>query len=108
MIENLIGKVEKTFLGREGHGIPSFMIHFELSRSRFQGLGGYDLRHQSYNILIFDIMKVFDAESWEQITGKYCRIECREGLIKKIIHLINDDIFVDMDVYHTVKNTVKK
>ncbi len=88
-------KIVSTMLGLEDHGIPSFMILLEWGGAG-QGFGGYDLRHPPYQLLIFDIMKALNVDKWEDLPGLFVRIVHRNGLIKKIGHIV-DDTWVDMD-----------
>ena len=96
MKENAINaKITGTTLGKEDHGIPSFMIHLDFGGSG-QGFGGYDLRHSGHQTLIFEIMDAVGVSKWEDLPGSYCRVIRRDGLIKAIGHIV-EDTWVDMD-----------
>lgn len=76
-------KITDTMLGREDHGILTFMIYFE-GDGFGVGVGGYAL--DSYNKelnrrvttpksmdAISEILNVVGVETWEQLKGKYIR-----------------------------------
>lgn len=93
-------KITSSFLGKEGHGIPSFMLECKVGGSS-QGFGGYSLRHPSYHDLIFKILDAVGAESWEKLAGSYCRIRRNDpGRIVAIGH-ITEDRWLDMRDYES-------
>ena len=75
-----IGKIERTMLGFEDHGIPTFFLHFDFGGAS-QGFGGY--AWGEYNKkeeqmegtaagadLILNILKACGVDTWEKIKGK--------------------------------------
>ncbi|WP_155962167.1 hypothetical protein [Streptococcus ruminantium] len=100
-IENV--KIKSTFLGREDHGILTCYLTLEGSGFGIS-VGGYALDWydeikgiripvQKGFKLIDRIMKVVGVSSWEELTGKYIRIE-HDGpgrRVTKIGHLMNNE-----------------
>ena len=109
MIKN--AKIQSTMLGREDHGIMTFMIYIEASNGFFCGVGGYCLdefdpttktrvfRAESMEA-ISKILEVVGVDRWEELPGKYIRFE-DNGLgftITKIGNIIDDKWF-DIESY---------
>lgn len=98
-------KITKTMLGREDHGIMTFMIFVEFDIG-VCGIGGYALdqcdRETKTKIFsgagmeaISKILEIADVERWEDLPGKYIRFK-DNGLgstIDEIGHVIRDDWF---------------
>lgn len=79
-------KITKTMLGREDHGIMTFMIHVDISGGSCCGIGGYALdwydRENKSRVFcaksmeaISKILDVVGVDTWEQLDGKYIRIK---------------------------------
>ena len=86
VIEN--AQITNTFLGREDHGIFTFVITVS-GESWGQGFGTFALdyydkktdKRMGWNNAIPLIASILDAvgvESWEELKDKYCRVK-REG-----------------------------
>jgi hypothetical protein len=86
MIKNAV--IVSTYLGCEGHGIPSAMINLD-DGGAYQGFGGYDLRH--HTDFVFQVLDVVEAECWEKLKGKAVRVEAQDGLIKGIGHIVKEN-----------------
>lgn len=83
MIKN--AKIQSTMLGREDHGIMSFMINIS-SDGFYCGVGGYCIdefdsatktrvfRAESMEV-ISKILEVVGVDKWEDLPEKYIRIE---------------------------------
>lgn len=85
------GTIEQTFLGQEGHGIPSCMITIDLGGSA-QGFGGYDLR--VWGIKFIDrTLAVLGVDCWEHLVGKHVRVRADYNKIYAIGHIVKDDWF---------------
>lgn len=98
-------KISSTMLGREDHGIMTFMIYID-ARGLTCGVGGYCLdelnsatqtrvfRAESMEV-ISKILEVVGVDKWEDLPGKYIRIEYN-GLgttVTKIGNIIEDKWF---------------
>ena len=104
MIKNAI--INSTMLGREDHGIMTFMIFIKFDKYVSCGVGGYALegydKGSKKRVFIAESMesisKVLDVvgvDRWEDLPGKYIRIE-DNGLgstINKIGNIIEDKWF---------------
>ena len=103
MIKNAI--IQFTMLGREDHGIMTFMIYINMGSS-ICGVGGYQLdefnpatqtrvfRAESMEV-ISKILEVVGVNKWEDLPGKYIRFE-DDGwgsTITKIGNIIDDKWF---------------
>lgn len=100
IIEN--GKITKTMLGREDHGIMTFYLFIEFSRG-ICGFGGYGLDEYDKKTdtrvcsaagmqAISEIIDCVGVKSWEDLTGSYVRCEHQGwgGKIVRIGNIIND------------------
>lgn len=100
-IEN--AKITKTKLGQE-HGCLTADIIVE-GDSWGCAFGGYCLDHWCAGVgehtstdgygAIIELMKTLEVESWEELKGKYVRVESESwgGRILKIGHLMKDKWF---------------
>ena len=86
-IEIKNARITKTMLGREDHGVMTFMIFIE-SGSTGVGVGGYALDQYDKETktrvchpigleAISTILDVVGVEKWEDLPGKYIRFEDR-------------------------------
>ena len=98
-------KISSTMLGREDHGIMTFMIYID-GGSFACGVGGYCLdefnsatrarvfRAESMEA-ISKVLEVVGVDKWEDLPGKYIRLE-DNGLgstVTKIGNIIKDKWF---------------
>lgn len=85
-------KIESTMLGIEDHGIFTFMIHLDYGGSG-QGFGGYALGGEYTDKLIRRVLKVVGVEKWEDLKGKYVRVNVPEsgGIIHSIGNLLTEE-----------------
>lgn len=80
-------KITGTKLGREDHGIMTFMIYVEFGGCGC-GIGGYALDQPDGNRIsnkrifsakgleaVSEILDVVGVDNWEQLKGKYIRIK---------------------------------
>lgn len=79
-------QITKTMLGREDHGIMTFMIFVDISEAGCCGIGGYALDYydrekdvRAFNAkgleVISEILDVVGVDTWEQLEGKYIRVK---------------------------------
>ena len=96
----LNAKITKTTLGVEDHGIFSLAIHLDFG-GYTQSFGGYALDEYDSSTkervgvafgaeLIRKVVKLFDC-NWEQLPGKFCRVERQNGSIRRIGHILEDN-----------------
>lgn len=98
-------KITSTKLGREDHGIMTFMIFIEFNGS-YCGVGGYaldmwdrqsDKRVFTANGLeaISEILNVVGVDNWEDLKGQYIRIKDNgwSSTIDEIGNLMDDKWF---------------
>lgn len=101
MIKNAI--IKSTMLGREDHGIMTFMIFVKFDDMITCGIGGWALDQYDENIetrvfqaksmeVISKILEVIGVKTWEELPGKYIRFEDagRGETITKIGNIIED------------------
>ena len=103
MIKN--AKIRSTMLGREDHGIMTWMIFIEFDHGAC-GVGGYAL--DSYNrdtkIRVFyaesmesisKVLEVVGVDKWEDLPGKYIRFEDNGwgSIVTKIGNIMEDKWF---------------
>lgn len=79
-------KIRSTMLGREDHGIMTFMIFVEFDRGTCCGVGGYaiDRCEGDHETRVFSasgleaiskILDVVGVDKWEDLPGKYIRFK---------------------------------
>ena len=79
-------KITGTMLGREDHGIMTFMVYVDISESGSCGIGGYalDSYDRETKSRVFStnsmeagskILEVVGVDRWEQLPGKYIRVK---------------------------------
>ena len=118
--EIINGKITSTKLGEE-HGCLTASLMIE-GNGWCCGFGGYCLDHWFADVgehrssdgygAIIELMKVLGVDSWEELNGKYVRVEIEGwgGKILRIGHLMKDKWFSFKDYFDTVNalNTVEK
>jgi hypothetical protein len=89
-------KISCTMLGYEDHGIFTFSITLDYGGSG-QGAGGYciyskgDDSKNGYAMgIIPKILKTVGVNSWEQLKGKYIRVNSCHEEVKAIGNLLED------------------
>lgn len=79
-------KITRTMLGREDHGIMTFMIFVEFDKCVGCGIGGYALDQYDRDTkrrvftgkgleAISQILEVVGVDQWEKLSGSYIRIK---------------------------------
>ena len=76
--------ITSTCLGESG----SFYIHTD-SDGVCQGFGGWRLSDD----MILQILKTLEVKNWEDLKGKYCRVDSVDGLLKGIGHITKEKWF---------------
>lgn len=108
MIEN--AKIRSTMLGREDHGIMTFMIYID-ARDFSCGVGGFCLdgydKESKTRVFkaesleaISKVLEVVGVNKWEDLPGKYIRFEDNGwgSTVTKIGNIIEDKWF-DMKAF---------
>lgn len=93
-------QIESTQLGYEGHGILTIMIYLSYDRHASQGFGGYNLTNATQlQKWITGILRVLELEKWEDLNGKYIRVEQqnKSDKILRIGNLLQDKWFDPMN-----------
>ncbi len=111
--EILNAKISSTKLGEE-HGCLTAMLYLD-GEGWGCGFGGYCLDHwcakpgehsssDGYGAII-ELMKTLEVESWEELNGKYVRVEIEGwgGKILRIGHLMKDKWFSFKEYFDAVK-----
>lgn len=94
-------KIRSTMLGREDHGIMTFMIYIDAD-GFICGVGGYcldEFNAESMEV-ISKILEVVGVDKWEDLPGKYIRVEYN-GLgstVTKIGNII-DEKWLDLEEF---------
>lgn len=96
-------KITDTMLGREDHGIFTFVIYIEIAGGACCGVGSYGLdyydREKECRVfnekgveVISNILDVVGVDTWEQLHGKFIRVkdEGRGSIIEEIGNLMSD------------------
>jgi len=115
MIEN--AKIMDTMLGFDEHGIATFNLQFELELGCI-GYGGYVLYSPGVNgkctgsafgcTAIFELLQVVGIDSWEQLKGKYCRLDIEEGRgpVKRIGNLVKDRWYDLGEIFERTRSAI--
>lgn len=103
MISN--ARIKSTMLGREDHGIMTFMIYIDACDFSC-GIGGFCLDEYNHDTkarifraesmeAISEILDVVGVDKWEDLPGKYIRFEDNGcgSTITKIGNIVNDKWF---------------
>lgn len=119
MMDTHNAKIVDTFLGREDHGIFTYIVTVEYSRGH-QGFGIYSLddgtltnegegfrRGTVFGMeMIIQLLDVLGVESWEKLKGTPCRIQV-DGTIKGIGHFMKDRWLNTAELYESLKGLDK-
>lgn len=82
-------KISGTMLGIEDHGIFTSFVYLETDGGGI-GVGGYVLGGKSGIEYLKEILNVVGVEKWEDLKGKYCRVEFEDNRAKRIGNIIED------------------
>jgi hypothetical protein len=100
--------IEATMLGKEGHGMMSFMLHLNFGGT-IQGFGGWcldDINPEDKTksrvptvltgAVVMGIMEALEIESWEALKGAHCRVKSKPGWGSPLLaigHFLKDQWF---------------
>ena len=104
--EILNARIRRTDLGPEDHGIFTAMIHVE-AEGWGQGFGGYGLKGPYAYEFINGVLSTLRVDRWEDLVGKYCRVERLGGLLSRIGHITDDRWFDPVETFHDMKKSAK-
>ena len=100
-------QIERTFLGREDHGLMTFFVHFDFGDGLHQGYGGYSLggrRHPSpFGIAAIEaLLDTVGVTEWDMLRGQYVRVEYEDpsafnSKIIRIYNITDDTKYLDLD-----------
>ena len=104
-------KIESTMLGFEDHGIFTYCLQLDYGGSG-QGFGTYMLDAKdpadpktvphNYGIRhIRQILGVVGVEKWEDLPGKYIRVEAEHDGIRRIGNILEDKWFDPKEFFKT-------
>lgn len=87
-------RIQSTTLGFEDHGFFTFNLDLRSAGSG-QGFGNFILDAGCTFKALTTLLKVVGVESWEQLPGKYVRVQrvTEYGLIRGIGNIIEDKWF---------------
>jgi len=80
-------KITGTMLGFEGHGIFTCFLYLDYGGIS-QGFGGYFLEHQKN--MVQGILRTVGVESWEELSGKFVRVESDRNKIIRLGNIVKD------------------
>ena len=104
MNETKNARIESTMLGREDHGIATFMLDLDYGGVG-QGAGGYALDEPQKDStgkfikrvgtacgmdLILRVLDVLEVETWEKLPGTFCRVKSEHAKVHAIGHPLKD------------------
>ena len=106
-IEN--ARIKSTQLGIEDHGIFTFFLHLEYDGAG-QGFGGYALDEWSKKAetrvgsglgieMIRKILEVVGVDNWEDLPGKYIRVEHDNMGVYQIGHITKNKWFSPKELF---------
>lgn len=104
--------IESAFLGEhDGGGFLDASIFVNYGGA-CQGFGGYVLyapqNWKHHKLLsaaghhIWRLMKVAGVDDWSKMKGRAIRVKVKDGLIKGVGHIIEDDWFIPSEDYATI------
>lgn len=80
-------QITGTMLGLEDHNIFTCFLYLDYGGG-YQGFGGYFL--ENHPTMIQDILKTVGVGSWEELGGKFIRVQSNNHKILRIGHIIKD------------------
>ncbi len=103
LIKNAI--ITSTMLGFEGHSVMTGFLFLDYGDSTLQSFGGYRL--DAYNkatqrteghafgiAFIGEVLNTVGVSKWEDLAGKYIRVECDWNKVYRIGH-ITKNVWLD-------------
>lgn len=92
MSEIVNARIRKTMIGIEDRGIFTAWVFLEWESSS-QGFGGYFLENVCGPAWIRQVLEAVGVYSWEDLPGKYVRIDREPAKILRIGHIIEERWF---------------
>ena len=94
MIEKKNAKIVSTMLGREDHGIFTFMLNLRYNGGSGQGAGGICLGGDKVDSIcgpmIARILEVVGVMTWEELPGQPIRVKAEQAKVHAIGHYLDD------------------
>lgn len=86
-------RVHSTMLGIEDHGCFTCWLNLDYACGG-QGFGGYVFKGSAFGIeFIKAVLKIADADRWENLPGKVLRIDYESDKVHRIGHFLRDEWF---------------
>ena len=99
-------KIEDTMLGIEDHGCFTFWLHLSWD-SASQAFGGWAMGdasgHYDSTTMIKRVLKIVGVDKWEDLKGKFIRIDSEHFKINGIGNLLKDEWFYPEKEYKNIK-----
>jgi hypothetical protein len=94
------GQVKKTWLGSDDHGGFTFWINVE-GNGQGQSIGNYCLygagKYEPWAIeAIAEILRVVKVDSWEQLPGKFVRVQSTHDKVYCIMNITDTTRWFDI------------
>jgi hypothetical protein len=87
----VLSKVTRTHLGKEDHGIPTFVLDTrEVHGGGARGIGMYDLRHSTGVEILLKFLDFFGT-SWENLIGKQFFLLYEQSAYGPVAGLVSED-----------------
>lgn len=85
-------KIERTTLGFEDHGILTAFLILDYGGAG-QGFGGYSLKGDAMSGFVEQVLNTVGVQAWEELPGKYIRVEADHSKVHRIGHITADKWF---------------
>jgi len=82
--------IKSTKLGKEDHGVMTFMIHLEYDCAG-QGFGGYVLGGEFGIAAIAGVLKIAGVSNWEDLRGRPVRADATNNKVCRLGHYLKDE-----------------
>lgn len=92
--------IKDVYLGKEGHGIMTFMIGLDYGGVS-QTFGGYSLKGKSYGI-IEKILDLVGVDNWDELVGKSIRVRSGVAQVHEIGNFLKDEWLNPKDYFKSI------
>lgn len=114
-------KIKGTMLGVEDHGVMSGWLFLDYDCGG-QGFGGYVLDaapdrngdepykrqpHAGCGMFISELLEAVGVSKWEDLPGKFIRVDTDFGKVHRIGHIIEDKWFDPVESFKKLADKVK-
>ena len=103
-----VARIGRASLGKgeQHHGMMSSFLTLE-GKGWGQSFGGYALDgpysnekrdrlcNTALGIWVAGVLRVAEVDDWSELPGKFVRIQRDGGIIKRIVHILDDAIYFD-------------